>query len=284
LIALSACGDARMSEHAGRLATAGIAFTDALPALYDESFRLAVAADSADLIDSRTGAAPSARQAAIEARDDLLKVRLASLDELKRHAILLRSYFLALSGLAGTDDAEGITTAAKSLLDRMAGLDKSLEKAKIGDAPLKNYVDPIVKFGMKTYRDAALRREFEERGSAISRELWLQRVAVEWLSAEMRKNAALISKLDELGPLRAAYAGADKPDAALPGTWREERLAALSRKPKIEQIASATKAVEALYQTWSQLIAGQSGETNISLLIQDVQELIAFAQALRAVK
>ena len=279
-VALAACGTTETVNRASQFANAGIAYTEALPPLYDESFNAAVTADSIDLARSR-GAIRDAltRATELDAHDELLRERRQILQSLKVRTLLLRSYFVSIKTLAEADDAAGISDAARGTVDSLKKLRPAAEDLSIGGRPVRDLIGPAVNFGVGAYKSKALREEFQARGSAIERELALQKALVRVLAEQINEDVALQIKADEQRPIAEAFANANAP---LPANWRAQRLAAFHRTMQIESLDSAVKAADNVHQSWIALVEGVLSGPSVALLIQDVEELVRLAKALRA--
>ena len=117
-LALSACSVTSKVAPADAFANAGIAYADAVPSVYDESFVLAVTADSLVLDQTRGDLPPEVRANTLSLHDRPLEKRLKLLRRLKRHALALRAYFIAFKSITQSDAAAGITEATQGLLSR----------------------------------------------------------------------------------------------------------------------------------------------------------------------
>jgi hypothetical protein len=280
--ALAACGTAETVNRASQFANAGIAYAEALPPLYDESFNASVTANSIELEQARKDLDPLARVTELGAHDKLLRERRQILQSLKVRTLLLRSYFVSVRTLAEADDAAGISDAARATVDHLKALRPAAEELSIGGRPVRELIGPVVNFGIGAYKSRALRDEFQARGSAIERELALQKALVQALSEQLAADKALQVQVDELRPLAEAYAGRGNPNAPLPANWRAQRLASFHRTIETDTLDAAAKAADTVHQSWIALVEGALSGPSVALLIQDVEELVRLAKALRA--
>ena len=206
-LVISGCSAGRTIESAGRFATAGIAYTDSIPAVIDESFELAVMANSLTLSQTRENRPGKLERANLLAQhDEELEVRLALLRDLKRHAKLLRSYFIALRSITQTDAAAGITEATQSLVDRMTELRPEIAEASVGGISISDLIAPAVELAVGAYQGAVLESELEERGPVIERELELQRAVLKAISEQMISDRDLQLQVEERNPLVIEFA------------------------------------------------------------------------------
>src|SRR5215468_7028741 len=128
VLATAGCAVGDRTENAGKLADAGVAFADSVPAVIDESFALAVTADSLVLADARPDLTEEERSAKLQQQD----------------ARLLRSYFIALGALVKSDATTGISDATKNVVDRLSGVGLDLKKKQIAGVAIADVIQPAV--------------------------------------------------------------------------------------------------------------------------------------------
>jgi len=276
LLVLAGCSSQRI-ENAGRLADAGVAFADSVPAVIDESFVLAVTADSLTIAKARENLPQADRLETLKTSDDALTARLAILLDLKHHAQLLRSYFIALGALAQSDAATGITGSTQNIVNRLSDLGLKIGDAQIGPAKVSDLIEPTVNFAVAAYQNIALRRELEERGHAIERELALQQAVLAALTDQMMADKALQIRVENRNPLVFEYAG----DGALPRDWNARRIAAFRQTINLQSLDVAAKAADNLHQSWIAFVEDRLDDGSFLRLLKDVDELVAEAEKLR---
>ena len=150
-LALSACSMTSKVAPADAFANAGIAYADAVPSVYDESFVLAVTADSLVLDQTRGDLPPEVRANTLSLHDGPLEKRLKLLRRLKRHALALRAYFIAFKSITQSDAAAGITEATQGLLSRMEVLRPKIAEATVFGSPIGELIGPAIEFGRRSW-------------------------------------------------------------------------------------------------------------------------------------
>lgn len=278
LLGLTGCGSTASVNQAGRLADAGIAYADAVPTFYDESFALAGAADSLVLEQNRNLLMPDERIDALTRSDTLLSERLQILRDLKAHARALRAYFVALKSLIGSEGAGQISEATKGLIDRLGKLHEPIAAATIGDRAVSEFVDPVVSLAVAAYQSRALHEELEARAETVERELALQKAAINALGEQMLADWDLQVQIEERNPLQFEFAE----DGPLPPDWSERRIASLKKTAHLATLEVAAKAAENLHQSWIAFAEGRVGEGSLLLLIRDIEELVQLAAKFEA--
>jgi hypothetical protein len=284
-IGLAACGSTETTNRAATFASAGIEFTDSVPTFYDQSFEAAVVAGSIVLEKNRPLLSAAERRKALHEQDEGLeglRERYETLAALKQHALLLRTYFIALKGLVDSDDAPGITDSTKSIVNRIVSIKPAIKDLSILGTSVESVIAPAVRIVVGAYKASALRREFEERGATIERELALQTAVLSLLRDQAAADLELQIEFDERRPLENAYVSPANPSVGLPATWRQQRIAMFRRGAILPAADRATKAAETLHQSWISLVRGTAGGPSLAVLIKDIEEFISLVDSARA--
>ncbi len=271
LIALPACSATSKVDKADSLASAGINFAESLPAFIDESFALAVAANSLTLKLARDPLTEGERIDRLQANDVVLTERLAILRDLKRHAQLLRSYFIAVRAITQTDAASGLTDQTGNIVTRLGELSPAIRDASIGGTAIDDLVEPAVELAVASYQNAVLKRELEARAETIERELALQQALLSALREQMIANRDLQVQIEERNPLFEEFVTSND----LPDDWSDRRLAAFERTISFESYDVAAKAASDLHQNWIAFAEDRLDESALLLLVQDIEMLVA---------
>lgn len=277
-LVLCACSATSKVAPADAFANAGIAYADAVPSVYDESFVLAVTADSLVLRQIHKDLTPEQRADMLSQRDEPLEKRLKLLRRLKQHALALRAYFIALKSITQSDAAAGITEATQGLLNRMAVLKPEIVETTVFGSPIGDLIGPAVELGVGAYQNVVLKRELEARGPAIERELELQRAALAVISEQMIADRDLQIQVEERNPLVFEFAK----DGSLPKDWSDRRIAAFRRTIEINSLDAAARSADNLHQSWIALVEGRLGDGGLILLLDDVEQLVRLAATLSA--
>jgi hypothetical protein len=267
-------------DGGGNFATAGIVYVDALPAVFDESFRLSVEANTYQLLFDRDILTEAEREEALDNADVELTERLRLLRDLRRHSLLLRSYFLALQALMTNDSASGISSAADNVINRLDELRPGIAEARIGDADLSGVAETAANLVVGAYTNSALARELEKRGDLIERELALQQRLIDALVEDMMDNAQLIVQIKELNPVFEEYVTANR----VSDSWSAKRVTAYKRTVELESYDDIRKAASTMHASWVALVEKRSTAESFDVLLQDVEQLLAVARLFKAKK
>ncbi len=277
---LLACGSARVGQF-DRFAQAGIKFTDSVPPVLDEAFQTAVETDSLVLVESRKRlSSQDDRLNAIETSNKNLKQRILLLNDLKRHARLLRSYFLALRALARTDEASGISDVAKGLVGSLETLDKRIAAVNIGGLSVKDFVGESSSLAVAAFQSAALNRELKERASIIDHELDIMQASLRVISEAMKSDIEAQLEATNRDEIELPYVR----DSALPSDWNARRLAAFKRQIKLSSIDTAVDAAENMRLSFVALVENRLDDTGIALLLQDIDRVITLTEGISGTK
>lgn len=279
-ISLTACavGAARINQF-DKFAQAGIQFVDAIPPLLDEAFVATVTTDSLVLKQAREGLTPGeARLNKIEKSNENLSQRIGILNDLKRHASLLRAYFVALQALAQTDaESSGMTDVANGLVGALGKLHPRIANATIGGSPIKDLVAPAVSFGFTAYQSAVLNRELRKNAATIEKELNLQQAALTAIADAMKADLQTQFAALDRDAIVLPYARG-KP---LPSDWTQRRVDAFQRQLQIQSVEAAAKAAQNFRTSFVALVENRLDDTGITLLLRDINDIVTVIEALR---
>lgn len=275
-----ATGAARVGQFES-LARAGIAFGEAIPAVLDEAFDAAVTTDSLVLTQARPGLNRQERLAAIGDSGKALSERLAILDSLKRHAGVLRSYFLALQALAQTTaGSSGLTAATDGLVGELGALHPRIAGARIGNLPIGDVTGPVVELALGAYQNAVLEGELRRNGPAIRRELELQERALRVIADQMKADLEAVHAAQDRDAIVLPFVR----DGTLPADWAGRRAESLRRRVAFKSVDAAAAAAANLRQSFVAVAEDRFGEVQLAALISDVNRLLGFVERTRAGK
>ncbi len=279
ILLLSACASIQSNiSNGASFATAGITYIDAIPAVLDESFALTVEANSTQLLLSRAVLSEDERSDRLSASDELLEQRLSLLRNLNTHALMLRSYFIALRALTTADHASGITEATQNLVTNMAELRPGIAESNIAGVRISDLIGPVVNLVVGAYQNASLNAELKARGEAIERELALQKAATNALVDQMKDDAQLIVQVAQLNPIFEEFVSATK----VSSSWSDKRVLAFKQTIKLQSLDNISKAANNLHASWITLVEKRDDASSLGLLIQDVEQMLDIARQFRA--
>lgn len=268
-LALSACSSARISQVDG-FAAAGIKYADTVPAVFNQSFEVAVKTDTLVLMENRPrlGSRLSKLDELEKSKANLTE-RLAILNSLKAHMAGLRAYFVALKALAASDTDSGITQATKDLTGTLSKLSSNFSKLQIGGTSIVSFAGQAVPIAVAQFRSVALTRELRERGTAIERELNLQEAALAAIAAQMRADLATQLAAHDRDRIDLPYVN----DGSLPTDWTERRLDSLRRRLDMTAADAAVSAAKTLRLSYIALAEDRLEAGGVSLLIGDIDKM-----------
>jgi hypothetical protein len=269
-LGLTACASPERQIHqAAGLGEAGIKMAETLPPLYDAFFTQAVEADSLELAAQRETEADteSALKALDESNADFEK-SIAIIVDLKRHADLLRSYFVAFKALAAEETGAEIPGAAKTAVETLQRVGGEIAGKPLPGAEAADIIEPVATIAVQVAKSAALHDEFEARGAIISREIALQEEAVGIIATRMigdRRRVLIETEENRLTREFATEFG--KP---LPADWWLRRSNYLSAVIDIAAVTRAQSAVRNFRIAWEDMAAGRGTTTTVDDVIADL--------------
>jgi hypothetical protein len=275
-LTLAACGSARVSQF-DSFAAAGVKFSEALPAVYDQSFEASVKSDSFVLLEARAKLPQADRARNLDTSNENLRARLAILTDLKTHSATLKAYFVALKALASSDEASGITQATKDLTATLGKLDSDITKKSIGKLPINEFIGQAVPIVVAQYKSSALNAELKERAGAIERELNLQEASLAALSKTMKSDLGVEWDIRDRDEIDIPFIKAPN----LPSDWNEKRLQAFRRKLELGTVDAAASAARNLRLSYIALVENRLDESAMSLLVSDLNKLVTLLEGVK---
>jgi hypothetical protein len=258
ILGLSACAGPRTKEFA-EFANSGIRFTEQTPKVYDYAFTQEMHADSAKIIGDREHAKESGISGdklaeTLKARDALFKDRLEQFNLMKKHAILMRSYFTMLAKIASEENVEEAGKAAANIASQMESLVPKIKTIKVLDSPISDLFQPIIQIAVGALKNAYLKKHLEQHGQTLWNAIELQRdMFVLLLKIEQDQDQKAWRQRENLElakPLK-------KLTNDLPVNWSEQRLALLMVSSAETPISAAIQATEELQQNLKSLALNQ---------------------------
>jgi hypothetical protein len=257
-LGLSACVGPQTKDFA-EFANSGVRFTEQTAKVYDYAFSQEVNADSVKIIGDREivkelGTSVDSLTEALERRDNIFLERLEQFNLMKKHAILMRSYFTTLAKLASGENSDEAGKAAANIASQMENLVPKIKAIKILDMPISGLFQPLTKITVEAMKNGYLKKHLEQNGHtiwnaiALQQEMFLilRKIELEQDQQAWRKreNLELVKPLKNL-----------KSD--LPANWGEHRLALLTVSPAETPLSGAIQATEELQQNLKSLSLNQ---------------------------
>ena len=280
ILLLPACTTVRVNQFK-QFAEAGMAYADATDVLTKEAGNAVIDTDSAVLIKTRETLPLEERGKTILEHNNLMKDRLLLLADLRHHARLLRTYFVALGALAESNAPSGIGTTAKEVVKALETTSKRIEKAKFGAQPVSNFTGSVVNIFVAKFREAALERELKARAAALERELDLQQAAMEAIAVQMRTDLKAIllrqESTDIVSPFRSSA-------NTLPKEWAKRRRELLTTNLSLASVNAATEAAKNLKLSFVALAENRFQYSDLEVLFKDINEILTFVEAVQVNK
>jgi len=278
---LSSCAGAQRADHATQFANEGVKFTRTLPQFYDEYFRLAINADSATLASTRDepGITSTELSARLKQADDDLERTSAIVQGLKEHADLLHEYFQAILRLTDESVGGGVGESTQTLVNGIIMARGELAAAIPYGVPVNQIAKPVGNFVVVSLKNRALKRELEEHGETIDRELAVQEAILQKLARNMASHAEAWTTVAFVNPVYEQFRDPKKP---LGRGWYSKRRKYLTTEQVIDSAQEAEAAMKELRKAWRELAQGGPDASTMAQLIRRVQATIALVNALKA--
>lgn len=273
IILICGCTSTRIN-HFQQFAEAGKAYSDAIAVLTDEAGKAAINADSLILMKTREHLTKKKRTDTVLEHNRLLKERLSLLADLRRHALLLKSYFVALSALASSDSPSGIGEAAKGVVNSLGELSDRIKNAKVGNLAVNDFTGSITSIIVANFQRSALENELELRAKIIEKELDLQQAAFSAISKQLKTDLEAVILDNEKREIVAKY----RDNKPLPKDWAKKRQEILSSSISLASADAAADAAKSLKLAFVSLIENKFTITDIDSLIKDINEILTLIE------
>ena len=260
--------------------TAGKAYTDAMTDLLKEAGEIAIDADNEYLSNNHEKFPKEKRQDTYLGNTGDLREFLKILNDFRMHTQLLGNYFSTLALLAESKSGQSIGDKTSGIVAELQKIHPSVEKARIGDASVKEFLGESVPFVVNQFRKNALENELRENGKIISGELDLQVALVAALSAGIKNDLEVYTNRFETGSVARPYVE----DPKLPASWKKDRKSVLILSSAETSVAKAESAAKELKKAFASLAENKFHASDISLLLSDINELIDFVELIRSNK
>ena len=193
------------------------------------------------------------------------------MDDIKLHARLLRTYFQALGSLAESDAPEGIGAGATEVVKQLGNISPKIKEAKIGEAPVADFIGPAVKIVAKNFQRAALDNELYIRSSVIERELELRiPAALQAITRTMREDLRVQLNQRMFKEVFAPYTK----DVTLPKDWTQKRKVNLTSEVSVAAADAAANAAKDLKTAFISLVEGGFTLSDLPAVINDINAIL----------
>jgi hypothetical protein len=262
--------------HFKDFASAGEAYADAQKPFLDSAAVAAIDTDSVILQNLRsTNPGANALKASLLESNTLLRQRLELLANVQRHALLLRTYFVALGDLANSDAPSSIGKGAQGVVDSLSELSSKIKNATIGQASVNAVVGQVVPIVVADFQMEALNAELKARAPVIERELDLQKAALSVIRDSMKTDLQAQLNFKEVNDIDAPFIEGTKP---LPADWADRRRELLKATLALGNADAAVDAATHLKQSFISLTENRFDSSDLPSLMADINRMITLAQ------
>jgi hypothetical protein len=272
------CGTARVNQFR-QFSVAGVAYADAVGPL-TEAAALAVVDVDSDVLMQTHGDLPRAerRQAVLRQNAEAMR-RVAVLADIARQARLLRSYFVALGGLAESDAPSEIGTAAQSVFKNLDQVSERVRAATVGDQPVDQFMGQAVPIVVAEFRRAALERELRARAETLWAYLEIQEAAIRAVAETLRDDLRGSLNARETREVVQPFLG-DK----LPKGWRKTRREVLTSRVQVASADAAARAAGHLKVAFVALVEGRFRASDFQALLEDIGRILTVVESIEGIE
>ena len=274
------------------LSSSGIAYSDALMGLADETTITVVDSSSRDLLRVRRREPREKRGAILEADDARIGAYIVQIGELKSHVTQIKAYFVNLQALSQSDAPDKAGEALKDVsasINRANGVLRDSKRPAFTDVQLQanqKFGTLIVKGVLAEKIKDALERDKTIIGEQLLYEQRMMKQLAMTLQERYTEASEAFRKARVLDPYAAADIAADKPDPELGDAWINDRRTALTAKFQNNLLDKATQAADHMQAIWVDVVTGGSDPGSIRVLLVDIEGITSamssFAQSEKA--
>jgi hypothetical protein len=274
---LAACASTPAAEFES-VAQSGAKFAESVPPLLGTALNDAISANSATLIMEHASASEDARKTALLEANSAYRKRAKIFADVGNHALLLKSYFVAMEALANTSNDSAIGSEAENLVNAMGALSPRIEGFEIGGRSVSSIAGSVAPLIVADFQSAALEEELRRNGNAIVRAIGLQQAFLQAVASDLGSQLEAQQQEEEFESVIEPYVSSDP----LPSDWATLRAAALEQSPSLGSFAAAASAAEGLKISFIAAAEGGTSKTMFAQLQSDVDRLAALVQAMTA--
>jgi hypothetical protein len=243
-----------------------------------------IASDSAVLIVARNQAGPALAThvsdftSNVQKNDQELEDYLLTLQKLDTHAILLGSYFAAITQLTNGSADSNAAAAADSFWDTINAFNSQIEKATVGRQPIKNFLQPATSLIVDHFEVKALDDHLKKAAPVIDHALSLQEAAVDALTAQIKASQGTSLEIRESTDVINPYVSSSN----LPASWTTSREAFLRDEVTINGLSSSKLAISQLHTTFRQLVQDKHSIPDFATLMSEIGKMSGYVSAVGA--
>lgn len=248
-----------------KFAAAGQSYAQGLNDLMLLAQKTAIDKSSAELIDrnsfaNRDDANFNSQQInQLERQHDIDQRRIAVLNDIRRHVLVLSKYFTRLNELATTNEAEKTTEAIAATASNLGNLSAKLrdQAAFELDDDQKTKISKITSYIIGSARNQALQRRIKADEVVIQEALNTHEVLLEAIGDDLEHEQSILNErlyqwyIEE--PFVAKTPLLNDPDKAL--NWMDERRRLMNSATALAELKSASRASASLRNALAKLVA-----------------------------
>lgn len=261
----------RSNDDYSKIAVAGSTYIDAINLLLEESANTTIDLSSEKILASdRIGSGINAERYNDLSNAD--KNRTAALNRIIEHNSIVKNYFSLLQELATSDSPQRAQIEIENVAKNLTTIGNLIRKDKnipISSTSSSTRLGAISNFIVKLQIKEALKKELEQRGQLIDRELETQQEVLKTISKLLLEEKQLFLELQEtrfvIRPVTASTPvnNEDK--------WIETRRNILKMNVMSSKLNNASSALGKFRSIFKSVIEGKSDLTSINLFLTEVE-------------
>jgi hypothetical protein len=269
LLLATGCSSSGRLNDFQQFAAIGSSYTQAVDASLIATGRLAITANSIELVESRDLAAVSRED--LQRQDEAVKGFLKELALLREQTLSLNDYFQGLATLSGSKAPEQFAAG----LNQSAGALSSISASVAGGSRLGQSADAAASAGaalVAKQRMKYLEEELQLRNKTIAEVLALQESLLAALVGIAAEHQAFVGERTWEGSVAAPFKGTNP--LACQDLWMADREAALLASPLTGRLELVAKAAQEMRSVWPKLVSKDLEPLDLAVLSKAVGDAL----------
>ena len=250
----------------------------AIDSLLTTSAQYFVDQNSETLLANDLQESASDREAYLEAsKQDAEWLELIGL--MRQHTNLLNRYFKQLENLATSDTPQQAQQAAESVFNQINGISNSIQQSPLIPTGAVSPLSSIPQIILSNKIEGALREELASRKEAIYRELELQDLVIQLLTAQIKKDIQILTQRKEQRTTYEPFVS--ETPVSDPDAWVISRRSFRMIDLSVKVLEDATKATTEFKNSFQLVLEDRFSTARADALLADIDSLRKVAQELK---
>jgi len=179
-----------------------------------------------------------------------------------------------MNALAISEAPSEISGSVASFVDQLGALSPKIKNAQIGNASVKDVLEPVTSLIVRAKIAEVLRVRLEQDKDVIYEELDIHSAALNALAADIQNNIEVTQNFDRFALVVQPYVSAEN----LPANWRQKWHASFAAPPELAAMKKAAMAMKDVRDNFKALVEGNVDSDGLLVLLGDVSDVVAIIE------